>query len=187
MQFRFVVIIAIVSFVLGYIFGQEQILSSKKTTNETNEQKIDYVLKPEENKFQQIVDVKNEVKPIKLSDFEELSKQFYTYLADCEPLNVVSSNEYEMYIIEGINGNNCHFKHRQVGFIDTICNLPMDIAKKYASEGLEEIRQLEELKAQNKTGFVQSSEYITNINNDKNYCRYRQYKHDKPNATKSSK
>ena len=165
-------------FILGYLFNQE--LQIQQSKNIQKENKIEYKLKPENNQNYNIADVKNEVEPIVLPDFEALSKQFYTYLTDCEPLNVVSENGYESYIIEGINGNNCHFKHRQVGFVDTICNLPLDMAKKYAAEGIGIINQLEELRSQNKTGFVGGSEYITEINNNKNYCRLRFYEHNKP-------
>lgn len=179
MNQKLLVVVAIISFTLGFLSSKEFLTNQHKKV--VKNEKFNYELRPEKKEVhQQIADVKSVVKEVTLSDLEALSKQFYTYLVDCEPLNVVSSNGYEMYIIEGINGDKCHFKHCQVGFVDTICNLPMDVTKKYASEGLEEIRQLEELRSQNKTGFVQGSEYINEINNDKNYCRTRLYEHNKP-------
>ena len=112
-------------------------------------------------------------------DFEQMDKKFYTYLEDCEPLNIKTKNGYIEYIIEGVINDKCLFKHREIGFVDTICNVPMEVAKKYSEEGMNIVRQLEELRAQNKTGFVGGSQYITDVINDRNYCRLEYYQRKK--------
>ena len=176
------ILIAIISFLLGAACCFE-FLKQSETAQKSKVPKPDipYTLKEEKaDKFEYIADTRsNGSKPATKADFQEMGRTFYTSLADCEPLNIISENGYEEYIIEGLVGDKCHFKHRQIGFIDTICNLPEDIYKKYAKEGLSEIHQLDELRAQNKTGFVESSHFITEINNNKSYCRYRQYNHPK--------
>ncbi len=176
-QILLVSAITILSFILGYscCYEIEHKKQSQQQAKPNN--KVTYKLKKDSEGSLRIPDVKNRVKPETLQDFEQLSKRFYSNLADCKPLNVKTENGYEMYIIEGYKDNKCHFKHRQVGFVDTICALPVDITKRYADEGLEEIRQLEELKSKNKTGFVQGSPFINEINNNKNYCRYEKYEH----------
>ena len=176
-DFKYFLILIIV-FCLGFFCHLE--LSKSVVINKSDVPKpdIDYKLK-EGNNNTTIEDVKKiNKKPSVKSDFEEMSRAFYTNLQTCEPLNIISENGYEEYIIEGIVNDKCYFKHRQVGFADTICNLPSGVYQKYAQEGLFDIQQLDDLKAQNKTGFVQTSQFLVDINNDKNYCKTLQYEHN---------
>lgn len=166
--------IILFSFLLGFvccdIFNTKQIEKKaiKKQTQVQN--------KLEQNfKKDSITEAKPNTKLQELMDFEQMDKKFYTYLQNCESLNIKSKNGYIEYIIEGVFDDMCYFKHRQIDFMDTICNLPMDITKKYSIEGLKVSKQIEELRIQNKTGFVNSSEFINKINNDKNYCKYKYY------------
>ena len=115
-------------------------------------------------------------KPVqKVQDFSQIDRIFYTKLLNCEQLDVATENGYIEYVIYGKEDGTCKFTNKQVGFADTICAIPMHIATKYAEEGLNEIRQLDELKRQNKSGFVQSSQFISDINNNRDYCHLEYY------------
>ena len=166
--------IILFSFLLGFaccdIFNSKQI--EKKVINKQTQ--IQNIL-GQKSKKDSITEAKPNTKLQELMDFEQMDKKFYTYLQNCEPLNIKSKNGYIEYIIEGVFDNTCYFKHRQIGFMDTICNLPMNITKKYSIEGLKISKQIEELRIQNKTGFVNTGEFINKINNDKNYCKYKYY------------
>lgn len=161
-----IVFVAVASFLLGYdcckFLGKES-------------QEIQYQLIQNVNEEYDIKDVKPKGKAQELMDFQDMDKKFYTYLQNCEQLNIKTKNGYIQYLIEGKVEDKCSFKHRQIGFMDTICNLPMDVAKKYSEEGMNMVKQLEDLRAQNKSGFVDASQYINDINNDKAYCRYEYY------------
>ena len=170
-----ILVVAILAFILGFaccdVLYNKQVVD--KSEKQQNYVRYELVQKPKQDYA--VRDVKPKGKPQELMDFEQMDKKFYTYLENCEPLNIKTKNGYIEYIIDGITDDKCMFKHREIGFIDTICNLPMDITKKYSEEGMNIVRQLEELKAQNKTGFVDSSQYINDINNDKTYCRHEYY------------
>ena len=58
---------------------------------------------------------------------------------------------------------------------DIVHRYLVNITKKYSIEGLKISKQIEELRIQNKTGFVNTGEFINKINNDKNYCKYKYY------------
>ena len=170
--FFIIVIVAIGSFFLGYDFCN---YSNNKQQEELNNKKIQYELKQDVHKEHKIKDIKPKGKSQELMDFQDMDKRFYMSLENCEPLNIRTKNGYIEYLIEGKVEDKCLFKHRQIGFMDTICSIPMDVAKKYSEEGMNIIRQLEDLRAQNKSGFVDASQYINDINNNKTYCRYEYY------------
>ena len=128
-----------------------------------NNKKVEYELKQDIYKEHQIKDIKSKGKPQELMDFQDMDKKFYIHLENCEPLNIKTKNGYIEYIIDGITDDKCLFKHRQIGFMDKICAVPMEVAQKYSEEGMNIIRQLEELRAQNKSGFVDASKFINDI------------------------
>ena len=169
------VVVALLSFAVGFaccdIFSHKQ--AKKISSKQTKE--VRYELKQEPEIKHVVKDIEPKGEPKKLMDFEQMDKEFYTNLANCEPLNIKTENGYIQYIIDGVVDGKCMFKQRQIGFMDTICNLPLDVAKKYSEEGLEITRKLEELRAQNKSGFVDASKYINDITNDKTYCRHEYY------------
>ena len=153
---------------------------NRSTSNVLEPQnQVEYELEQKSKEEHKIKDIASKEKPQELMDFQDMDKKFYTYLENCEPLNIKTKNGYIEYIIEGITDDKCMFKHRQIGFMDTICALPIDVAKKYSEEGMNIIIQLENLRAQNKSGFVNGSQYINDINNNKTYCRYEYYQRKK--------
>ena len=168
-------LIALLAFAIGFaccdIFKAKQVKKEVKKSH----QEVQYELKRELKGNSSIKDIEPKGKAQELMDFQDMDKTFYTYLENCEPLNIKTKNGYIEYLIEGMVEDKCLFKHRQIGFMDTICNVPMDVAKKYSEEGLNIERQLEELKSQNKSGFVDGSQYINDINNDKTYCKHEYY------------
>ena len=167
-------IIYLIIFALG--FGCCYYYINQRTNNLPEPQnQIEYELKQEPKDEQKIRDIKPKVLVQELENFQDMDKMFYTYLENCEPLNIKTENGYIEYIIEGVINDKCLFKHRQIGFMDTICNVPMEVAKKYSEEGMDMVVQLEELKAKKRTGFVDASQYINDINNDKTYCRHEYY------------
>ena len=167
--------IILLSFLLG--FACCDIFNAKRVEKEVKKshKEVQYELKRELKGNSSIKDIKPKGKAQELMDFQDMDKKFYTYLENCEPLNIKTKNGYIEYLIEGMVEDKCLFKHRQIGFMDTICSIPMDVAKKYSEEGMNIIRQLEDLRAQNKSGFVDASSYINDINNDKTYCRHEYY------------
>lgn len=168
-------VIALLAFVFGFaccdIFNAKRV--EKKVVKPQKEVQYELKRKPKDNSS--IKDIEPKGKAQELMDFQDMDKKFYTYLENCEPLNIKTKNGYIEYLIEGKVEDKCLFKHRQIGFMDTICNVPMDVAKKYSEEGMNIIRQLEDLLAQNKSGFVDGSQYINDINNDKTYCKHEYY------------
>ena len=149
-----ILVVAILAFILGFaccdVFNNKQVVDkSKKQQNH-----VQYELVQKTKQDYAIKDAKSKSKSQELMDFEQMDKKFYTYLENCEPLNIKTKNGYIEYIIEGVINDKCLFKHREIGFVDTICNVPMEVAKRYSEEGMNIVRQLEELKAQDKTGFV---------------------------------
>lgn len=66
------------------------------------------------------------------------------------------------YIVYGKKNGKCYIRE-QAGGSDIKCALPMDVAKKYAEEGIKTIE------ASNRQGAAYS-EYINQIINDKQYC-----------------
>ena len=171
-----IVLVAIGSFFLGYDYSNYM---NRKQNQKHKQQEVKYELRQDVKKDHKIKDIKPKGKSQELMDFQDMDKKFYIHLENCEPLNIKTKNGYIEYIIDGIVDDKCLFKHRQIGFMDTICNLPMEVAKKYSDEGMNIIRQLEELRAQNKSGFVDASRYINDINNDKTFCRYEYYQRKK--------
>ena len=111
----------------------------------------------------------------KIMAYEDVDREFYTSLKNCKPLNIEAEAGHVGYIINGIDENKCSFRKLSPGFMDTVCNLPLDMTQKYAEEGLNFTRQLDELRAQKKSGSVQLSQYITDINNNKTYCKREYY------------
>ena len=156
-------IIALLAFALG--FACCDICKSKQKNNK--------IQKPQSE-----INVLKDNAP-EIVNYEDIDKMFYTSLQNCEPINVLAKPGHIGYVIEGIIDNKCVFKERQVGFMDTICSLPMDMTEKYAEEGLNISKQIDELRAQNKSGFVDASQYINDINNDKNYCKHEYYQRKK--------
>ena len=67
-----------------------------------------------------------------------------------------------IYYIYGFQNNKCHIRER-LGNYDKHCYLPMDVARKYAEEGINT------LNASVKNGSAYSK-YINEINNDEKYC-----------------
>ena len=126
-----------------------------------------------------INDIESKCMLEELVDYEEVDKIFYTNLQNCEPINILAKPGHIGYIIEGTVDGRCLFRQRQVNFMDTICNLPIDMTQKYAEEGLNISRQLDELRLQNKSGSVDASRYINDINNDKTYCKREYYQRKK--------
>lgn len=173
-----VILVAIGSFSLGYDCYE---LINKKSEQQLlqKQQEIQYELIQNNKVKHKIKDIEPKGKTQELIDFQDMDKKFYTHLENCESLNIKTKNGYIEYIIEGKVEDKCLFKHRQIGFMDTICSIPMDVAKKYSEEGLNIERQLEELKSQNKSGFVDGSQYINDINNNKAYCRHEYYQRKK--------
>ena len=168
-------VIALLAFAIGFaccdIFNAKRV--EKKVTKPQKE--VQYELKRESKSNSTIKDVELNGMSEELVDYEEVDKIFYTNLQNCNSINILANPGHIGYIIEGIVDNKCLFRQRQVGFMDTICNLPMDMTQKYAEEGLNIARQLDELRSQNKSGFVDASQYINDINNDKTYCRHEYY------------
>ena len=68
-----------------------------------------------------------------------------------------------VYYIYGIQNNKCHIREH-LGNSDMHCYLPINIAKKYAEEGIYT------LNASMKNGTAYS-QYINQIINDENYCK----------------
>ena len=171
-----IVVVALGSFFLGYDACN---YLNNRQQEELNNKKVEYELKQDIYKEHQIKDIKSKGKPQELIDFQDMDKKFYIHLENCEPLNIKTKNGYIEYIIDGITDDKCLFKHRQIGFMDKICAVPMEVAQKYSEEGMNIIRQLEELRAQNKSGFVDASKFINDIDNDKSYCRFEYYQRKK--------
>ena len=69
------------------------------------------------------------------------------------------------YYIYGVQNGKCHIREH-LGSSDMHCYLPMNTAKKYASEGIQMIN------ASVKNGSAYSP-YINQIDNDDNYCKYK--------------
>lgn len=68
-----------------------------------------------------------------------------------------------VYYIYGIQNNKCHIREH-LGDSDMHCYLPMNVAKKYAEEGINT------LNASNKNGTAYST-YINQIINNEGYCK----------------
>jgi hypothetical protein len=68
-----------------------------------------------------------------------------------------------VYYIYGVQNNKCHIREH-LGNSDMHCYLPINIAKKYAEEGIYT------LNASMKNGTAYS-QYINQIINDENYCK----------------
>ena len=101
-------------------------------------------------------------------DFHSLNRAFYTNLKNCNKMNGTTGTGLG-YEILGSDGNTCSFIS-YMGPIKNSCKLPLNISQKYAKEGLRTVKELDELKAQNKSGFVQASNFINEISNNRNYC-----------------
>ena len=168
-------VIALLAFAIGFVCCDIYNAKYVEKDVKKSHKEVQYELKRELKSNSSIKDIEPKGKAQELVDFQDMDKKFYTYLENCEPLNIKTKNGYIEYLIEGKVEDKCLFKHRQIGFMDTICSIPMDVAKKYSEEGMNIIRQLEDLRAQNKSGFVGASSYINDINNDKTYCRYEYY------------
>ena len=164
-------VIALLVFAIG--FACCDILNAKRAEKKVikSQKEVQYELKQESKDNSMIKDIESHSMSEDIVDYEDIDKIFYTNLQNCEPINVLAKPGHIGYVIEGIIDDKCVFKERQVGFMDTVCSLPMDMTKKYAEEGLNISKQIEELKAQNKSGFVDASQYINDIGNDKTYCK----------------
>ena len=125
-------VIALFAFAIGFaccdIFNAKRV--EKKVTKLQKE--VQYELKRELNGNSSIKDIEPKGKALELMDFQDMDKKFYAYLENCEPLNIKTKNGYIEYLIEGKLEDECLFKQRQIGFMDTICSIPMDVAKKYS-------------------------------------------------------
>ena len=102
------------------------------------------------------------------SDFHSLDRAFYTNLKNCNKMNGTTGTGLG-YEILGFDGNTCSFIS-YMGPRKNSCKLPLNISQKYAKEGLRIVKELDELRAQNKSGFVQASNFINEISNNRNYC-----------------
>lgn len=172
-------VIALLAFAIGFaccdLFNAKRV--EKKVTKLQKE--VQYDLKQESKGNSMIKDIESNGMSEMLVDYEDVDKIFYTNLQNCEPINVLAKPGHIGYVIEGIIDDECVFKERRVGFMDTICSLPMDMTEKYAKEGLNISKQIDELRAQNKSGFVDASQYINDIGNDKTYCKREYYQRKK--------
>lgn len=87
-----------------------------------------------------------------------------TYSIGIESKTIDISSTYYIY---GIQNNKCHIR-QLIADDDVQCYLPMDVAKKYAEEGINT------LNAAMKNGAAYS-EYNNQIRNDENYCKIIHY------------
>ena len=154
------IIIIFLVLVVCFLFYQIKLLKKEKNVyvqTKNIEYKIDESISNRNNKETKFFD-----------DFSSFEKEFYMNLKYCTPAELATNTEWE-FSIYGYKDNKCVFQERQ-DFYVMDCNLPTDIMEKYAEDGLKIIYELEDLKKQNKSGMVQSGQYIHEINNNKDFC-----------------
>ena len=98
---------------------------------------------------------------------EQLEPAFYKSLMTCSEGIFQSKNVYG-WRIYGMQNGKCSVEQTSISYTMK-CFMPESIAKKYGQEGLKMYQQ---------KGFVSGSQYINNINNNKNYCTIK-FKHKK--------
>lgn len=167
-DFIILILIIVICIMLQYIFSlrlkSDDIKPQPKVKQENNvEFKVD----------DSISNIKKPETKI-LPDTFALDNEFYKNLKYCTPIELATNTQLE-YSIYGFKDNKCTFQYR-MDFYVLDCALPTDILEKYADEGLQIQAELENLKKQNKTGFVKAGDYITDINNNSGYCKsYNKY------------
>ena len=151
---------AIIIIILLFLLFQTN--NSQKIVKDNTKSKIS------EFKIDESISNKNNPRRQVLPDFHALEKEFYMNLKYCTPAELATNTEWE-FSIYGYKDNKCVFQERQ-DFYVMDCNLPTDIMEKYAEDGLKIIYALEDSKRQNKSGMVQSGQYIHEINNNRDFC-----------------
>ncbi len=98
------------------------------------------------------IDISSKGAPLveKVKTAEEVDRIFYSKLTTCIPANLATEDGIN-FVIYGKKGNYCSFEKLSLSY-NIICNVPMDVAKKYAISG------------------QSSREYIDEINNNPKYC-----------------
>lgn len=94
---------------------------------------------------------------------DQLETAFYTNLATCTKGDFQSKFTYAWHIYGKENGR-CRIENNSSAYTMK-CTLPMDVAQKYSSKGLEEYQTARQ------KGFAKTDDFINSVNNNKNYCK----------------